>query len=95
MDGSEAVLFKPVRLIVSFRKIIEQTGRISDPPGSVAVTLDPVAAGNYRGKGSFGWGGAGGTESWADPENELVAVRMLQQERGGNFAKAIQQAIIE
>ena len=62
---------------------------------TVAVTLDPIAAGNYRGKGSFGWGGAGGTSSWVDPENELVAVRMLQQERGGNFAKAIQQAIIE
>jgi CubicO group peptidase (beta-lactamase class C family) len=61
---------------------------------TVAVTLDPDAAGNHRGKGAFGWGGAGGTSSWADPENELVAVRMLQQERGGNFAKAVQQAII-
>ena len=40
-------------------------------------------------------GGAGGTSSWVDPENDLVAVRMLQQERGGNFAKAIQQAIIQ
>ena len=62
---------------------------------TVAVTLDPKAAGNHRGKGAFGWGGAGGTSSWADPENELVAVRMLQQERGGNFAKAVQEAIIE
>jgi CubicO group peptidase (beta-lactamase class C family) len=62
---------------------------------TVAVTLDPDAAGNSRGKGAFGWGGAGGTSSWADPENELVAVRMLQQERGGNFAKAVRQAIIE
>jgi len=62
---------------------------------TVAVTLDPDAAVNYRGKGAFGWGGAGGTESWADPENELVAVRMLQQERGGNFEKAVYQAIIE
>jgi len=25
----------------------------------------------------------------------LVAVRMLQQERGGNFAKAVREAIIE
>jgi CubicO group peptidase (beta-lactamase class C family) len=62
---------------------------------TVAVTLDPIAAGNNRGKGSFGWGGAGGTSSWADPENELVAVRMLQQERGGNFEKAVREAIIE
>ena len=62
---------------------------------AVAVTLDPIAAGNNRGKGAFGWGGAGGTSSWADPENELVAVRMLQQERGGDFEKAVLQAIIE
>jgi CubicO group peptidase (beta-lactamase class C family) len=62
---------------------------------AVAVTLDPIATGNNRGKGAFGWGGAGGTSSWADPENELVAVRMLQQERGGDFGKAVLQAIIE
>ena len=62
---------------------------------AVAVTLDPETAGNHRGVGSFGWGGAGGTLSWADPENELVAVRMLQQERGGDFEKAVQEAIIE
>ena len=62
---------------------------------TVAITLDPKVAGNYRGKGSFGWGGAGGTSSWVDPEHELVAVRMLQQERGGNFAKAVREAIIE
>lgn len=61
---------------------------------AVAVTLDPQAAGNHRGAGSFGWGGAGGTESWADPENQLVVVRMLQQERGGNLAEVVQQAIL-
>ncbi len=37
---------------------------------AVAVTLDPNTAGNDRGKGAFGWGGAGGTVSWTDPENE-------------------------
>jgi CubicO group peptidase (beta-lactamase class C family) len=63
---------------------------------AVAVTLDPVAAANDRGKGAFGWGGAAGTVSWTDPENELVGVLMLQQPRGGgNFGKAVQQAIIE
>ena len=62
---------------------------------AVAVTLDPVAAGNNRGKGAFGWGGAAGTVSWTDPKNELVAVLMLQQPRDVDFAKAIQEAIIE
>ena len=45
---------------------------------AVAITMDPIAAGNHRGEGSFGWGGAGGTMSWVDPEHELVAVRMMQ-----------------
>jgi CubicO group peptidase (beta-lactamase class C family) len=65
---------------------------------TVAVTLDPDVVANHRGKGAFGWGGAGGTMSWTDPENELVAVIMLQQPRGSmqrDFAKAIQEAIIE
>ena len=62
---------------------------------AVAVTLDPIAAGNYRGKGAFGWGGVAGTVSWTDPENELVAVLMLQQPRVRGFGKAVQQAIIE
>jgi len=56
--------------------------------------MDPNTAGNYRGSGSFGWGGAGGTESWVDPEHELVVVRMLQQERGGNLAEVVEQALI-
>ncbi|QXD23315.1 beta-lactamase family protein [Opitutia bacterium ISCC 51] len=65
---------------------------------TVAVTLDPDTAMNHRGKGASGWGGAAGTMSWTDPENELVAVIMLQQPRGSmrsDFAKAIYQAIIE
>jgi CubicO group peptidase (beta-lactamase class C family) len=63
---------------------------------AVSVTLDPIAAANGREKGAFGWGGAAGTESWTDPENELVGVLMLQQlGGGGNFAKIIQEAIID
>ena len=62
---------------------------------AVAVTLDPIAAGNGRGIGAFGWGGAAGTVSWTDPENDLVGVLMLQQPRGGgNFAKIVGEAII-
>ncbi len=65
---------------------------------TVSVTLDPKVANDYRGKGAFGGGGAFGTVSWTDPENDLVAVIMVQQPRGGmqlDFAKAIHQAIIE
>ncbi|MEM7365620.1 MAG: serine hydrolase domain-containing protein [Pseudomonadota bacterium] len=63
---------------------------------TVAVTLDPIAAGNGRGRGAFGWGGAAGTVTWSDPENELVGVLMLQQPRGGgDFARIISEAIID
>jgi CubicO group peptidase (beta-lactamase class C family) len=62
---------------------------------AVAVTLDPIAAGNYRGKGAFGWVGVAGTVSWTDPKNELVAVIMLQQPRVANFEKLVYEAIIE
>lgn len=65
---------------------------------AVRITLDPELAANYRGEGTFGGGGAAGTMSWTDPENEIAAVIMLQQPRGvvqRDFAKAIQQAIIE
>lgn len=61
---------------------------------AVAITMDPVAAGNHRGEGSFGWGGAGGTVSWVDPEHELVAVRMMQQEKGGDFAEAVARSLV-
>ncbi len=63
---------------------------------TVAVTLDPIAAGNGRGIGAFGWGGAAGTVTWSDPKNELVGVLMLQQPRGGgDFASIVSEAIIE
>lgn len=65
---------------------------------TVGVTLEDDVAGYSRGKGAFGWGGAFGTVSWTDPENELVAVMMLQQPYkgvGSDFEKAIQEAIIE
>lgn len=65
---------------------------------TVAVTLDPESAANNRGTGAFGWGGAFGTQSWTDSENELVAVLMLQQPHGAtqrDFGRAVQQAITE
>lgn len=65
---------------------------------TVAVTLDPIVGNQRRTEGAFGWGGAFGTRSWSDPEEELTAVLMLQQPYGpaqGDFENAVQQAIIE
>lgn len=65
---------------------------------SVRVVEDPAKS-NGRSKGAYGWGGAYGTESWVEPERDLVAVFLIQM---GNppfgayrpFEKAMQQAIV-
>ena len=65
---------------------------------TVAVVLDPVAAGSRRSAGAFGWGGAFGTRSWTDPAEELAGVLMLQQPHPGaqyDFEDAVRQAIID
>lgn len=65
---------------------------------TVAVALDPIKGNMRRSEGAFGWGGAFGTRSWTDPEEELTAVIMLQQPyrpAQDDFENAVQQAIID
>ncbi|MDA1073689.1 MAG: serine hydrolase [Proteobacteria bacterium] len=65
---------------------------------TVAVVVDDIKAGARRSNGAFGWGGAFGTRSWTDPQEELTAVLMIQQPHPGtayDFENAIQQAIID
>ena len=65
---------------------------------TVAVDVDPVLTDSRRSKGAFGWGGALGTRSWSDPEEELAAVIMLQQPHRGaqyDFENAVRAAIID
>jgi len=65
---------------------------------TVGVTVNPITSNARRSAGAFGWGGAFGTRSWTDPEEELTAVIMLQQPHPGtqyDFENAVQQAIIE
>ncbi len=45
----------------------------------VRTVLDPATCGCGRAAGAFGWGGAYGTTTWTDPENELVGVYLVQQ----------------
>jgi CubicO group peptidase (beta-lactamase class C family) len=45
----------------------------------VGVVVDPVAADSARGRGSFGWDGAYGTDGWVDRERDLAAVYFVQQ----------------
>lgn len=65
---------------------------------TVAVAEDPIVSNTRRSAGAFGWGGAFGTRSYTDPEEELTAVIMLQQpyrDAQNDFENAVQQAIID
>ena len=65
----------------------------------VGVVEDEAKA-DGRGRGAFGWGGAYGTESWADPKLDSVAAMFIQVASGagrsiGDFQKAIRSAIVK
>jgi len=65
---------------------------------TVATSENPIVAKQRRTQGAFGWGGALGTRSWSDPEEELTAVIMIQQpvpQVQRDFENAVQQAIID
>ena len=67
---------------------------------SVGVIRDPIAAGQRVSSGSFGWGGAYGTDFWIDPKERLVGVLMVQMQGGSpetqrDFRTAVMQSIIE
>jgi CubicO group peptidase (beta-lactamase class C family) len=63
----------------------------------VGVTLDPGPTKSGRSVGSFGWGGAYGTESWVDPALDLTACFFVQQPVGPahvDFQHAIRKAVV-
>jgi CubicO group peptidase (beta-lactamase class C family) len=66
---------------------------------TVEVVQDANEAGTFRSNGSFGWDGAFGTHFWVDPEEQLVAVLMIQTSVGRliqrDFETAVVQAIVE
>lgn len=64
---------------------------------TVRVVKDPVAAKTGRAAGAFGWGGAYGTCSWTDPQEQITAALMIQQPVGAvltNYENAIRAAIV-
>jgi CubicO group peptidase (beta-lactamase class C family) len=66
---------------------------------SMEVVLDPVAAGLAVSPGAFSWQGGTGVGFWADPEEEIVSIFMVQGGAAGtvrrSFENAIRQAIID
>ena len=79
-------------------------GQLGRPKGmgfglTVEVVEDAVQAGTFRSNGSFGWDGAFGTHFWVDPQEQLVAVLMIQTNVGRmihrDFETAVMQAIVQ
>ena len=65
---------------------------------TVDVVLDAVKARQHRSAGSFGWGGAFGTNFWVDRAEEMTGVLMIQTPGGSlraDFQNAVMQAIID
>jgi CubicO group peptidase (beta-lactamase class C family) len=59
--------------------------------------LEDASKGKGRSVGAFGWGGAYGTESWADPQLELAAAIFVQQPVPSvlpDFQQAVRAAIV-
>ena len=66
---------------------------------SMEVVLDPVAAGLSVSTGAFSWQGGTGVGFWAEPEEEIVSIFMVQGGSAGtvrrSFENAVRQAIVD
>jgi CubicO group peptidase (beta-lactamase class C family) len=49
-----------------------------------AMVREPLGALSYRSIGTFGHGGAFGTEGWIDPKRDMVEVMLIQSNEGGD-----------
>jgi CubicO group peptidase (beta-lactamase class C family) len=66
---------------------------------TVEVVMDPIAAGQRRSAGSFGWDGAFGTHFWVDPKEQIAGILMIQRAvntaLNRDFENAVMQAVID
>jgi CubicO group peptidase (beta-lactamase class C family) len=107
LGGKRLLSPRAVKLMSSNHVGEMMAGQLGRPPGmgfglTVEVLVDPVRAGSFRSKGSFGWDGAFGTHFWVDPQEQLVGVFLVQAQAGPvvagiqrDFETAIMQAIVD
>jgi len=103
LDGVRLLSPRGVELLGSNHVGDLFVGQAGRPPGmgfglTVEVVTDPVKAGTYRSRGSFGWDGAFGTHFWVDPREKLVAVLMIQtsgRDFHRDFETAVMQSIVD
>ncbi len=105
LDGKRLLGSRTVDLMASnhvgdlFGKQQRTGGRSGKGFGlTVDVVLDSVAAQEHRSTGSFGWGGAFGTNFWVDRKEDMIGVLMVQTPGGSlraDFQNAVMQAIVD
>ncbi|MGE5647370.1 MAG: serine hydrolase domain-containing protein [Acidobacteriota bacterium] len=62
-----------------------QTGTLPTTYGLAwAIVGDPYSALSYRSIGTFGHGGAFGTEGWVDPKRDMIDILLIQRDGGGD-----------
>ena len=98
--GNRLLSPRTVRMMASnqTKELFSQTAEGRGFGYTVAISENPIVADQRRTRGAFGWGGALGTRSWSDPEEELTAVLLIQQpvrQVQNDFENAVQQAIID
>ena len=94
LDGKRLLSPRTVELMSSNHVGDMFPGQLGRPKGmgfglTVEVVEDAVRAGTFRSDGSFGWDGAFGTHFWVDPQEQLVAVLMIQTRRPVTRSTAI------
>ena len=98
--GNRLLSPRTVRMMASnqTKELFSETAEGRGFGYTVAISENPIVADQRRTRGAFGWGGALGTRSWSDPEEELTAVLLIQQpvrQVQNDFENAVQQAIID
>lgn len=98
--GNRLLSPRTVRMMASnqTKELFSETAEGRGFGYTVAISENPIVADQRRTQGAFGWGGALGTRSWSDPEEELTAVLLIQQpvrQVQNDFENAVQQAIID
>jgi CubicO group peptidase (beta-lactamase class C family) len=100
LDGQRLLSPRTVQLMASVHIPASLPGRTPGEGYGLSVrVIEDAVAGNHRiSDGSFGWSGAYGTHFWVDPQEDIIAVMMIQtpiRDMRPEFENAVMQAIVE
>ena len=100
LNGQRLLSPRTLQLMASVHIPASLPGRNAGEGYGLSVrVIEDAIAGNHRiSDGSFGWSGVYGTHFWVDPQEDLIAVMMIQtpiRDMRPEFENAVMQAIVE